>query len=1059
MIECTNILLPLFDGSSSQASGRPPVSDVTLGQGSPALVQPALSFSLMTSVRCWPTMLTLLPGILETVKAFSRITFITIIVHGTRRGFLASKCSCHLIRGPCVEPVSPQPSVDRLSVTFAAEEPSVISMEKVRFEPDNVPSEAEEDEDYSQSVSAIFQRKASTRRSRKRRRSSSPLFTQEAEDNQNGVRNRRRSSVFTTSSGDTAISVEDAVQEQILQNIKLHKEVLSSVKQQPWNMRRKLRLVRQAQAYIRRHEGELQERLAQSRSTRDILARFNIVLIKHWQHTKRELANLMNVLIPWEIRIKEIESHFGSVVASYFTFLRWLFWVNLVTAVVLIVFVAVPEMLMANKQKAGMRKKMTEDEKANATNLFTLWDFDGVLRYSPLFYGYYSNQDPEDKSLAKSIGYRMPLAYFLTELVVYIYSFVAILRRMAENSRQSKLSEKDDECVFTWKLFTGWDYMIGNSETAHNRTASIILGFKEALLEEAEKKRDEGRNWKVTSLRVFAHLNVLWLLGSSVYAVILVVHRSTQPEAENGWWRKNEITIVVSLITTLFPAFFEVLGIIEQYHPRKKLRMQLARIMALNLLNIYTLIFASFSKINEMSNTLQALRPKNDSFTTSQPPSAAYQVGAKFPKSLSISEPYTYEWNSTLSTEKFMNCRNITVPCSSTTAITMMTVLMSVLAANSTFTPLSSNDGHSFSSVSTLPSTPLYNSSSQNLTTSSQLTGLDDTTSTNLGMYSSLDPYSTTDFAVEFDGDQINDFKDSDEFLSVDSSFTDSTVSESVQESGETAVNTNVPSLSETTQLTELTNNDVTVENSTPSDNYPSSIELSTQDFDFTSSSTSSDSVSPESTLVEQICIKTVCDTVPSEQSTTTRTDQRISLPVSTTQTMVSTTPTTTTSNTGLVQCIDKPTRVTEKSQSSIDHIFVRYSDMTKVKAAIFQTAFTDHYSTALTITETATDTDTQLPPRTYVDHALLTDNLAKSDWEAVLNCEILANNINPSGDPVVTDEDYRQNSCFTLHTVTEEHILRHVSGLRGGKVSELLISFSDEEVEALIVTGYNRRT
>ncbi|KAG8281109.1 SUMO1 sentrin specific peptidase 8 [Homalodisca vitripennis] len=36
---------------------------------------------------------------------------------------------------------------------------------------------------------------------------------------------------------------------------------------------------------------------------------------------------------------------------------------------------------------------------------------------------------------------------------------------------------------------------------------------------------------------------------------------------------------------------------------------------------------------------------------------------------------------------------------------------------------------------------------------------------------------------------------------------------------------------------------------------------------------------------------------------------------------------------------------------------------------------------------------------------------------------EILANNINPSGDPVVTDEDYRQNSCFTLHTVTEEHI------------------------------------
>lgn len=31
--------------------------------------------------------------------------------------------------------------------------------------------------------------------------------------------------------------------------------------------------------------------------------------------------------------------------------------------------------------------------------------------------------------------------------------------------------------------------MIGNAETAHNRIASIVMGFKEALLEEAEKKK------------------------------------------------------------------------------------------------------------------------------------------------------------------------------------------------------------------------------------------------------------------------------------------------------------------------------------------------------------------------------------------------------------------------------------------------------------------------------------------------------------------------------------------------------------------------------------------
>lgn len=90
---------------------------------------------------------------------------------------------------------------------------------------------------------------------------------------------------------------------------------------------------------------------------------------------------------------------------------------------------------------------------------------------------------------------------------------------MAENSRMSKLSSKDDEYVFSWKILCSWDFMIGNceivfrdsrlrewfiiiwfciqppghTETAHNRVASNVLGFKEALLEEAEKKKDKRK--------------------------------------------------------------------------------------------------------------------------------------------------------------------------------------------------------------------------------------------------------------------------------------------------------------------------------------------------------------------------------------------------------------------------------------------------------------------------------------------------------------------------------------------------------------------------------------
>lgn len=80
-------------------------------------------------------------------------------------------------------------------------------------------------------------------------------------------------------------------------------------------------------------------------------------------------------------------------------------------------------MLTADKDLAGERKIMLEEEKATATDLLTLWDFEGILKYSPIFYGYYTNVD------GPGTAYRLPFAYFMTGLAVYLYSFVATLRK------------------------------------------------------------------------------------------------------------------------------------------------------------------------------------------------------------------------------------------------------------------------------------------------------------------------------------------------------------------------------------------------------------------------------------------------------------------------------------------------------------------------------------------------------------------------------------------------------------------------------------------------------
>lgn len=54
-------------------------------------------------------------------------------------------------------------------------------------------------------------------------------------------------------------------------------------------------------------------------------------------------------MVPWELRIKEIESLFGSAVASYFTFLRWVFSINLVLAIGYAVFVVIPEVFQISR--------------------------------------------------------------------------------------------------------------------------------------------------------------------------------------------------------------------------------------------------------------------------------------------------------------------------------------------------------------------------------------------------------------------------------------------------------------------------------------------------------------------------------------------------------------------------------------------------------------------------------------------------------------------------------------------------------------------------------------
>ncbi|NWQ98309.1 TMC3 protein, partial [Burhinus bistriatus] len=388
--------------------------------------------------------------------------------------------------------------------------------------------------------------------------------------------------------------------EQIFQNIQYQKEIMSNIRCRPWPMRQKLRALRQAKEIVLKYEG----RLTRTRG-------YQAAGAELWRKFVRLAYNFVVIFIPWEMRIKKIESHFGSGVASYFIFLRWLFGINIVLTIMTGAFVVLPELLAGAPFGSTVSKTIPKEHIASAQDLDTIWSlgarlkplfycFTGYLQYSVLFYGYYGH----DRKIGKA-GYRLPLAYFLVGMAVFAYSFIILLKKMAKNSRMSLASASDENYTFCWRLFCAWDYLIGNPEAAESKAAAIVNSIREAILEEQEKKK--SKNLAVTiSLRIIANILVLLSLAGSIYIIYFVVDRSQRLERtkkELTLWEKNEVSVVVSLITMIAPSAFELVAALEMYHPRTTLRFQLARVLVLYLGNLYSLIIALLDKVDSMSVT------------------------------------------------------------------------------------------------------------------------------------------------------------------------------------------------------------------------------------------------------------------------------------------------------------------------------------------------------------------------------------------------------------------------------------------------------------------------
>ncbi|KAM4745814.1 transmembrane channel-like protein 2-B [Anableps anableps] len=424
----------------------------------------------------------------------------------------------------------------------------------------------------------------------------------DVENKEKKKKNSKMSSSSSSSSSST--SDEESLSEgeiaALKEQVEEKKKLIATLRNKPWRMKKRLLLLKEAQDFVEKFEGAL----GKGKGKR--LYAFKVMMTKKLIKFNRDFENFKTACIPWERKIKEVESHFGSSVASYFLFLRWMYGLNLVLFGFMFGLVVLPEVLMGLPYGSIPRKTVPRDEQDTAMDFSVLFDFGGYCKYSILFYGFYNN----DRTIGV-LQYRLPLSYLLTSVGVFGYSLLVVIRTMARNANEGGDGGEEGEFIFSWKMFTSWDYLIGNPETADNKYASITTSFKESIVDEQENQKDENIHLR-RFLRVFANFLILCSLGGSGYLIYFVVKRSQEfakmdPKTLT-WFENNEVEFVMSLLGLVCPPLFETIAELEDYHPRIALKWQLGRIFALFLGNLYTFLFALFDEVNAKLETEKSIK-------------------------------------------------------------------------------------------------------------------------------------------------------------------------------------------------------------------------------------------------------------------------------------------------------------------------------------------------------------------------------------------------------------------------------------------------------------------
>ncbi|XP_047400702.1 transmembrane channel-like protein 8 isoform X1 [Sciurus carolinensis] len=297
----------------------------------------------------------------------------------------------------------------------------------------------------------------------------------------------------------------------------------------------------------------------------------------------------------WEGALYEIGGLFGTGIQSYFTFLRFLLLLNLLTlgltaSVVLLplAWLRPPGPGPAPAQNLTLQCPGSHQPHTGIPKFHNqLWNIltGRAFNNTYLFYGGY-RAGPESSS-----AYSIRLAYLLSPLACLLLCFCGTLQRMVKGLPQRPLLGQAYRTPLSAKLFSSWDFCIRVREAATIKKHEISNEFKAELEEGRRLQLAQQRSPTQRACHLLTFLGINILIGLLVVGAISAIFWATKYSQDN----KEEALFVVlqylppgviALVNFLGPLLFAFLVQLENYPPSTEVNLTLIWCVVLKLASL-----------------------------------------------------------------------------------------------------------------------------------------------------------------------------------------------------------------------------------------------------------------------------------------------------------------------------------------------------------------------------------------------------------------------------------------------------------------------------------------